>query len=95
MLASSLSFITATLYSFNNARKWVYHWTGIVSITGLVILQAVMFACFRLNTTLNVMIFSVVTAAYPILPFAATAIHGFRQTRAAAAGPNRDEHLAQ
>ncbi len=83
--ASSLAFLTSTLYSFNNARKWVYHWTGIASISGILTIQAVLLAIMPLHTTLNVMIFSVAAGVYPLIPFTLTAIHGYRRTMAAAA----------
>ena len=83
LIAASLSFINATLYTFNNARHWVYHWTGIASVTGMLIIQTILVATMDLSTTLNVMLFSIATAAYPIFIFSATAFHGYRKTVAA------------
>ena len=84
--ASSLSLITGTLYSFNNARQWIFHWTGLVTIGGLLLIQATMLAVMKLDTTLNVMLFAVISAAYPILPFGATALYGYSKTTAARTG---------
>jgi hypothetical protein len=76
IFAASLSFVTGSLYAFNNSRKWVYHWTGITSITGLIIIQAIMGGTLNLSTTKAVLTMSVVAAGYPIIPFAATALYG-------------------
>jgi O-antigen/teichoic acid export membrane protein len=81
VLAASFAFITGALYAFNNARKWVYHWTGVTSIAGLIIIQLIMGALLDLSTTRSVLEMSVVAAAYPIIPFAATAIYGFHSGR--------------
>ena len=80
VIASSLAFITGTLYAFNNARQWVFHWTGLTTIGGLLILQAIMLMLMKLDTTLYVMLFAVISAAYPILPFGATALYGYSKT---------------
>ena len=82
VIASSLALITGTLYAFNNARQWVFHWTGLVTIGGLLILQAALLTMMKLDTTLHVMLFAVISAAYPILPFAATAFYGYSKTTA-------------
>lgn len=81
--ASALGMVTVALYSFNNARKWVFHMTAVTSIGGLVVIEALMIAMMDLSSTFNVMRFSVATAVYPILPFACAAIYGCRRARAA------------
>jgi O-antigen/teichoic acid export membrane protein len=80
LIAASLSFVASTLFSMNNARRWVYHWTGISSILGIVMIQAVLIAFMDLSNTRNVLIFSVLTACYPIFIFSATAWIGYRKT---------------
>ncbi len=83
--ASSLAYLTATLYALNNARRWVYHTTGIINISGIIALQAILICTMRLDTTRNVMLLSVITGAYPIVPFLVTALIGYRRDRASLA----------
>jgi len=80
LLASSLTFISGALYTLNNARQWVYHWTGIAYILGVILIQTVLVATMNLTTTLNVIIFSIVTTAYPIIVLIVTAVYGYRKT---------------
>jgi O-antigen/teichoic acid export membrane protein len=88
IVTASLSFVSGTLYSLNNARRWVYHWTSAANIIGLIALQSVLVAIMDLRTTEAVMRFSVAAALLPLLVFAATALYGYRQTRAAAPVPS-------
>ena len=79
LIASSLALLSGTLYTLNNARQWVYHWTGMANIIGLITLQSILIATMNLSSTLNVMRFSIVTALYPIIVFVATALYGYRR----------------
>lgn len=80
--ASSLAYFNATLYSLNNARRWVYHSTGIVNICGILAIQAFLIYWMPLDTTRNIMILGVATGAFPIIPFLITAVIGHRRDRA-------------
>jgi O-antigen/teichoic acid export membrane protein len=82
--AAALGMVTGALYAFNNARKWVFHLTAVTSIGGLIVIEVAMIALMDLSTTRNVMIFSIVTAGYPILPFGFAAIRGYRRSVAEA-----------
>ncbi len=84
LIAASLAFLSSTLYTFNNARQWVYHWTGMANIIGLILLQTALIATMNLSTTINVMRFSIATALYPIIVFVATALYGYRKNPAPA-----------
>jgi O-antigen/teichoic acid export membrane protein len=80
LIAASLAFITGTLYTLNNARSWVYYWSGVSNIVGLVLIQAVLATIMDLGSTRRVLLFSAITACYPILIFSVTAWVGYRKT---------------
>ena len=82
ILVSSVGFLNGALYGLNNARKWVYHWSGTASVVGTIAIQAVLIAGMDLSTTYSVIVFSFVASAYSTIILFATAIHGYRRDRA-------------
>ncbi len=88
--AAALSTISGAIYAFNNARKWIFHLTAVTSIGGLLIIEGLMIAFMDLSTTHSMMVFAVVTSAYPLIPFLYAGLQGYRRSlreaRAAAAG---------
>lgn len=80
VMSAALGMVTGALYGFNNARKWIFHRTAVTSIGGLIIIESAMIALMDLSTTRNVMLFSVVSAGYPILPFGFAAVQGYRRS---------------
>jgi O-antigen/teichoic acid export membrane protein len=77
--ASSVSFVTSTLYAFNNARKWTNHASAIAGVTGVIAIDLVLIRVLNLGITRNVLILSFLTNAFPILPFACAAVLGYRR----------------
>ena len=80
VMSAAVSMVGGALYAFNNARKWVFHLTAVTSIGGIIIIESVLIAVMDLSTTRNVMIFSIVSAGYPILPFGFAALQGYRRS---------------
>ncbi len=76
---SSLCLLNTVFYQLNSARQWVYHWTNFVNIPLLIGTQLVCLVSMNLSTTLNVMLFSLITSTAQLVPQFATAIYGYRK----------------
>lgn len=82
VIASSLAIINGSLYTFNGARKWVYYWSGMANILGLIAIQIALVASMDLTTTAKVIVFSIFTSLYSLIVLILTAVHGYRQEKA-------------
>jgi O-antigen/teichoic acid export membrane protein len=79
LIASSLWLMSSTLYSFNNARRWVFHGTAFCNIAGMLFLQGFLISRMDLSNTRSVLLFGIISGGFPILVFLGTAIYGFNK----------------
>lgn len=82
MLAGALSFMGAALMSLNYARKWVFWWSSISYIAGLIIIQATYVYSFDVSSTVGVLKLGVVSNIYVALLYLIVALAGHRRTKA-------------
>ena len=81
--ASSVSFVSGALYGFNNARKWTTHAATVAGIIGTIAIDLILIWRLDLGITRNVLILSLLTNAFSVLPNAYAAVVGYRRDLAA------------
>jgi O-antigen/teichoic acid export membrane protein len=81
MLAGALSFLGAAFMSLNYSRKWVYWWSGICYITGLIVIQAAYVYWGNVSTTTGVLKMAVLSNIYVAVLYLLVAFAGFYRTK--------------
>lgn len=79
MGAWALGHIGGVLWTIHSARKWIYWWITWTYIACILVAQIIVASLLPLSTTINVIVFSIITSLVIILVHAANAIYGFIQ----------------
>lgn len=83
--ASAAAFFASSLYVFNNARRWTGHGTVTASIVGAIAIDLAFIRWGNLGQVRGVLLLSVATNFFPVLPFTWAAWRGLRAGEEAAA----------
>lgn len=76
MLSGALSFMSAAFMSMNYARKWVYWWSSICYIAGLLLMQAAYVYWFDVSSTIGVIKMGLLSNLYVAVLYLLVAIIG-------------------
>lgn len=77
MLVGALSFMGAALMSLNYARKWVFWWSSISYIVGLLVIQIAYVYWSDVSTTIGVLKLGVISNIYVVVLYLCSALTGY------------------
>jgi O-antigen/teichoic acid export membrane protein len=83
--ASAAAFFSASLFAFNNARRWTGRWTATFSIVGAIIIDLAFVFGGDLSHVRGVLLLSLATNLFPVLPNGVAAWWGYRSEKEVAA----------
>lgn len=72
-----INYVNGVMWTMHSARKWIYWWGTGLYIGLLLITQLICISFMELNTTINVIYFSLITTAAVTLVHIANGVYGF------------------
>lgn len=77
VVVSCINYISGVMWTMHSARKWVYWWHSTLYIMLILLTQVVYVVLFKLDTTLNVIYFSLATSGVTAITHIIGGIYGF------------------
>ena len=74
---ASVGYIGSVMLTMHNARKWVYWWWSVAHIAIIVTAQLVCLMTLDVSSTLNVLLFSLISNIAALLVLSAVGVYGF------------------
>ena len=81
VLNSAIIFLNVVMWDMNCSRKWLWYWIPIVSISSNIIVQLLLIFKMDLNTTYNVLIYSLILSVFNLSNKVLVAFIGLKKTK--------------
>ena len=81
VLNSAIIFLNVVMWDMNCSRKWLWYWIPIVSISSNILLQIFLIFKMDLNTTYNVLIYSIILSVFNLSNKILVAFIGLKKTK--------------
>jgi O-antigen/teichoic acid export membrane protein len=79
LINSGLGFLVGITWNMNASRKWIFNWMPLVSIPGTLTIQILCAWFMDLNTTTNVLLFSIFTSLFILANRILVSVVGFKK----------------